>query len=344
MALQTRRPTGAVPWPVVLLEGPEKTGKTWQCAEFSACPRIGQMYWIDLGEGSADEYGAIPGARYLIVEHDGSFASIYNAVADVRAEAQRALAAGEPPVVLTVDTMTAEWETLKDWATNRARGSKSNRQRLAQDPHAEIVVAQTFWNDANSRHRKLMTLLLTFPGIVLLTARGKLVSVVDEKTGQPIEGQKEYRVEGQKGLAFDVSCWVRLHRDKPAIVVGSRSVHSGIRPGRDEPQELPADWTLEWLIFDALKCDPGTAHVRGLVELQPGDGPPDEAPATDEQKEHLLALIKKSGLDRDAGMALVNEEIKPAQVETWTELNCGQITRVIDRFTRFIAQEAGPKA
>lgn len=268
MAIKTRKPTGAVPWPLILLEGAEKAGKSWLCAEFSASDRIGAMYWIDLGEGSADEYGAIPGADYLIVEHDGSFAALYGAVEEIHRIAGQAAAKGEKPVVLTIDAMTAEWDLLKDWAHNCAKGSKGNRAKLAQDPHAEIVISQNYWNDANSRHRKLMKLLMTFPGIVLMTARGKQVAAIGDN-GQPIEGKKDYRVEGQKAIGFDASVWIRLSRDESAIVVGARSVHSGIRPGRDAPKTLPPDWDLEWFIFDALKCDPSNAHVRDLVEGKP---------------------------------------------------------------------------
>lgn len=268
MALKTRQPTGAVPWPLILIEGREKAGKSWACAEFSTSDRIGQMYWIDLGEGSADEYGAIPGANYLVVEHDGSFASLYGAVEEIHTIAGQAAAAGEKPVVLTIDAMTAEWDLLKDWAANRAKGSTSNRKKLAADPNAEITVSTNYWNDANARHGKLMRLLMTFPGIVLVTARGKEVAVIGDN-GQPVEGKKTYRVESHKNLAFDATCWVRVSRDAKAIVVGARSVHTGIRPGRDEPQVLHDDWNLEWLIFEALRCDPAKAHVRDLVEAKP---------------------------------------------------------------------------
>ncbi len=119
-----------------------------------------------------------------------------------------------------------------------------------------------------------MRLLMTFPGIAVMTARGKWVAAMGEN-GQPVEGKKEYKVEGQKSLAFDASCWVRLDRDNPGQVIGCRSVHTGIRPGHDDPKPLPSDWTLEWLIFDALKCDPREAHVRDVVELQPGDEAPE---------------------------------------------------------------------
>ena len=117
------------------------------------------------------------------------------------------------------------------------------------------------WNDAASRHRKLMTVLMTFPGIVLITARGGEVAAVED--GRPVEGKKAYRVEGHKSLAYDASCWVRLARDARPVVVGARSVHSGVRPGIDPPQALASDWSLEWLIFDVLKCDPAEAHAPG---------------------------------------------------------------------------------
>jgi hypothetical protein len=268
MPLKTRRPTGAVPWPVIIVEGGEKSGKTWSAAMLSTSDRIGQMYWIDLGEGSSDEYGAIPGVDYLIVEHDGSYSQIYDAVTEIHRLASEAAAKGEPPVALTIDSMTAEWDLLKDWASERAKGSASNRKKLAKDPNAEINISTNYWNDANSRHRKLMRLLMTFPGIVVMIARGKPVAAIGDN-GQPIEGRKEYRVEGHKTLGYDASCWIRLSRDEPPIVVGCRSVHTGIRPGRDEPMTLPEDWSLESVIFDALRCDPSTAHIRDLVDGKP---------------------------------------------------------------------------
>lgn len=296
MALKTRPPTGAVPWPLILIEGGEKSGKSWACAVLSASDKVGQTYWVDLGEGSADEYGAIPGANYLIAEHDGSFGSIYAAVEEIHKIATAALAAGGKPVVLVIDSMTTEWDWLKDWATNRAKGSNSNKRKLAADPAAEIVVSSNYWNDANGRHRKLMRLLMTFPGVAVMTARGKFVASIGEN-GQPIEGKKEYRVEGQKTLAFDASCWVRLSRDEPPIVVGARSVHTGIRPGRDEPQPMPEDWSLEWLIFEALKCDPAKAHTRDLVDAKPERSPEqirDEATKTKTTFERLGELFAEA--------------------------------------------------
>jgi hypothetical protein len=76
----------------------------------------------------------------------------------------------------------------------RARAAKSarNRELLKRDPHAEIVISQNLWNDAGARWRKLQTELLTFAGIVVVTARGKEVTEVDAN-GRLIEGRRPGR-------------------------------------------------------------------------------------------------------------------------------------------------------
>lgn len=299
-ALRTRRPTGRVPWPLILIEGPEKSGKSWACAQFSTSSRIGQMYWIDLGEGAADEYGAIPGANYLVVEHDGTWSQIVAAVEAVKAEAARAAQAGEPPVVLVIDSMTAEWDMLKDWASDKARSRHNakarryNRPELAADEEPKI--SMDLWNEANSRHRRLMTTLMTFPGVVLLTARGKDVAALDDK-GTPIPNAKEYRVEGHKTLGFDVSCWIRLDRTKPGTVIGVRSVYVGIRPGYDDPIELARDWTVEGIVFDTLGCAPAAAHTRNLTQLRPAE--PEPVPAAEPRPAPTATGVRDWALESD---------------------------------------------
>lgn len=262
--LNTRPPTGAVPWPFVLIEGPEKSGKSWSIAELSTSDKVGTVYWLDLGEGSADEYGAIPGTKYQVVVHDGSWWSILGQVDAVTAEAQRAVDAGEPPVVLAIDSGTALWELLKGWADSRAR------QRRNKGPNDEVTISMDLWNDAGARHGALITKLHHFPGIVVVTARGKEVAALDDN-GRPIEGQKVYKVEGQKNLAYDATVWVRYSREVPPRIIGARSVHYGVRPGVDEPKPTSAGFTLEGLIFNVLRCDPAKAHVRDVQPLSGGE-------------------------------------------------------------------------
>ncbi|AOT26046.1 RecA-like DNA recombinase [Mycobacterium phage Kersh] len=264
MTLKTRPPTGAVPWPLILVEGGEKAGKSWAAAVLSSSDKVGRTLWIDWAEGAADEYGAIPGARYEVIEHDGTWTSIMEQVRAARDEAQRAIDAGEKPVVLVIDSMTAEWDDLKEWVDTKARRRESNRKKLEKDPEAEIQITTDLWNLATARHKELMRVLMRFPGIVVMIARG--ADQVAMENGKPTS-QRTWKVEGQKNLAFDASVWVRLNRGEHPQIIGARSVHAGIIPGEDKPRRVP-DLTLEQLVFDILKCDPKTAHVRELESVQ----------------------------------------------------------------------------
>lgn len=284
--LDDREPTGAVSWPFVLIEGGEKTGKSWQMALLSASERVGRSWWLDLSEGGADEYGAIPGARYRVLNHDGSWRSMIGQVRAVRQEAANARERGDKPVCLFIDSGTLIWTGLSQWAEQLARRSPTGQRVLRENPNAEVTVTVTHWNKANKRWRELMTLLLTFPGIVVMSARGKYVAVMDDR-GKPLENVKEYKVEGQKDLAFDATVWVRMLRDGSVEIVGARSVHAGIRPGGDQPEKVRnGNFSLDWLIFDALRCDPDKAHVRDLRDL---DGDKGEAHEQTEQDKALAA-------------------------------------------------------
>jgi hypothetical protein len=278
--LKTHKPSGAVSWPLILVEGGEKSGKTWMFAELTASPRVGPSYLIDLTEGSAEEYGAVPGARYEVVELDGTFVDLIDQVENIAEVGAAELAAGRPPVVLGIDTMTVEWRALSEWANLRAASSDSNRKALAADPDAEIVITVDKWNAANKRHRRLMTRLMTFPGIVVMTARGKEVVEIDEN-GKPTKN-RTYKVEGHKDLAYDASVWIRLDRVAPPTIVGCRSVHVGMRPGNDEPRRVP-NLQLDRLIFDTLKCGSVPTAARQMTEavaaVEDRDDMPEEVAA-----------------------------------------------------------------
>ena len=322
--LKTRKPTGSVPWPMVLIEGNEKSGKSYAAAQFTACDRIGQAYWLDIGEGAADEYAAIPGADYLVVEHDGTWGDIIGQVQAVHAEAANAAKRGDRPVVLVIDSMTAEWNLLKDWTSHRARQSKAGKRALAADPDAEVKPAMNLWNDANQRHQALMHLLMTFPGIVIVTARGKEVASLDDN-GRPIVGSKEHKVEGHKDLAFDVTAWVSLSRDQAPRVMGVRSVHAGVRPGVDKPVTSP-QFSVEWLVFEVMKCDPAATHVRDhvrtdaaepvpepVVEVRPATVAPTE-PDWDALAEWVASADDVDALRRNWSMASKWDGARPDEV------------------------------
>ncbi|MFC1415414.1 AAA family ATPase [Streptacidiphilus cavernicola] len=266
-ALKLRQPTGIVPWPLILIEGEESAGKTYSAAQFSASERIGQTYWIDLSEGSADEYAAIPGARYMIIDHDGSYRDIVEQLRAVHAEARRAALAGEPPVVVVVDSASALWQMLKTWTTERARRSGRNAAKLQADPDDTFDIGMNLWNDATTRWMEVIHLLQTLPGIAIVTARGKQVTAVDED-GRPVVERgktvKDWRVQGQKDLAFDSSVWVRMFRDSDPQIIKARSLKLRIERGR--ALTVP-DFTIEDLVFNRLGCstDSQPRQITALV-------------------------------------------------------------------------------
>jgi hypothetical protein len=273
--LRTHAPTGRIPWPLILLEGQEKSGRSWSIAEFSKSDKIGTLYWIDLNEGAAEEYGAIPGANYQVVEMDtGDYHELLHVLELLHKEASRARDAGEKPVALGIDSGTAIWAGLKDWASSRARSSSRGQALLRKDPHAEVKISTNLWNDSAQRWRKIQTLLATFPGPVIITARGKEVAVIGPD-GNPVEGQREWSVDCHKELPYTATAWVRMQRTSPPMVIGARSVHAGIKPGADDPKPIEDPRAegrlLEWLIFDLLRVDAARVGTRDYREFTGGD-------------------------------------------------------------------------
>jgi hypothetical protein len=315
MTLRTRQPTGKVPPPVVLLEGETGSGRSWTAAELSASPKVGRTYWIELGdESTADQYGAIPNVRYEIVQPANAhevwdWHALYGACRDFRDETFRASDAGELPPVLVVDQIGAVWEMLSEWADNRARSSKKNKQLLAEDPNAEIDITSNYWNDATARWRKLMSLFLTSKGIVVLLSRGEEVTLFEN--GQPSK-KKTWKVAGQKSLPTSMPIWVRLTRDGNPRLIKLRAVSGGIQPGVDREQTVPR-FSLEWLIFERYGWDAATGGTREVVPMIAGQ----EAP---ESQMYVVLTVGVEEAPDEAGLRTVWNGIAPA-------LEKGEITQ-----------------
>lgn len=326
MALRTRKPTGKMAPPVVLVEGDEGAGKSWAAAELSASDKVGRTVWLQVGEVTADEYGQIPGVRYEIAEHDGTWRQIYGVVLDAKEEADHARKRGDKPMVLVIDTVGAIWELLSEWAYNRAKSTESNRKKLARDANAEIDITANFWNDANARWRKLMTAVLTFPGIVVLLSRGRETALIGPD-GKPVARQKDYRVDGQKNLAFDVPAWVRMTRGGVPQLIKLRSVRNGIQPG-ERPQPLPG-FTLEKFIFERLGYDPRTAEDRQVVPLAAGS----DAPLSDAAAVIELAI---NAAEDTPQLRQAHAKVKPA-------LDKGDITEAESEYLYALVQRRKPQ-
>jgi hypothetical protein len=320
--IRSRKASGTVAPPFILLEGEEGAGKTWNAVQMSRSPRVGQTYAIELGETRIDEYGGLmEGASIELIEHDGSYHQILDQALAVKAEAARAKAAGEPPVVLLWDSFTFFWDGLRDWITERAKGSNSNKAKLAQDPAAEVDVGRHLWNDAESRYSRVTNQLMTFPGIVLVTARGKWVSATDPRTGQPYrDGRKEYRVESHKSLPYAVGAWLRFTRDNDPQVIACKSGHVGVKYERDSRGQEQNTETisapkgrdlLDYLIFDVIKYDATRANSEQLRTFTPG-ALLDEERVTDaaaENPQQVRRFKSREEQRDDAKSGLTPEEI-----------------------------------
>lgn len=293
--LRTRRPTGKPGWPRMLLSGDEGSGKSWTLAQMSADERLGEMLWFEIGAGeqTADEYGAIPGARYQIVEHDGTFADIYHQLCAAWDYAKGVEERGEPPIPLAWDSMTGLWQMLCAWGDLVARRREA-KKLTRNDEHADTSrvyspeylaqMAPDIWNLVNRRWNMIMTKLLTWPGPVAYTAREKLVTPFDEKGNPDAKAPKEWTLEAQKGLGYASTVWVRLTRDTNPKLVKLRSVREGVAVEADpkKPRPIPgARLNLPHLVFDVIGCEAGTTRApehRDLNadQVMPGEESPED--------------------------------------------------------------------
>jgi hypothetical protein len=219
MTLKTRKPTGKPPWPITLLAGVEKAGKSYAAAQASASPLIGRTFWFTQGEDDPDEYGAIEGARFEIVQHDGTFRSLLN---NLRA------AAAEPndparPNLIVLDSASRLWALLSDEAQERANHRWAKRRANAGKdlPEDGATIGTDLWNNATARWNAVMNVLREHQGPSIVTARLGFKAVIEN--GEP-NGKREWKVEAQKGLPFDVGVVVQLHARGEAYLTGVRSM------------------------------------------------------------------------------------------------------------------------
>lgn len=218
MTIKTRRPTGKPSWPITLIAGAEKAGKSWACAEASASDLIGRTLWVGAGEDDPDEYGNIPGADFEIVEHDGTYRGILAAVTDAAAEP-----AGDKPTLLIVDSMTRIWDLLCDEAqqvANRRARAKAERYNKPV-PTEDVQITMDLWNVAKDRWDAIVDALRAHQGPVLVTARLEEVTLLDDN-GKPT-AEKMLKVKGHKSLPYDVGAIVELPQRGEAWLRGVRS-------------------------------------------------------------------------------------------------------------------------
>lgn len=302
--LRTRKPTGRVQYPLVLVEGEDKSGKSFTLAQFAASPRVGQVFYLDLGDGTLDEYARL--GNYELLVHDGTFTSIIEQI-----EAACAVPSDpERPNVVGVDGGTYLWSLLKSWTDRRARNSHKVQQLLREDPDAEVDPAMNLWNDAKDRWARVMQALKLFPGIGIVTAVGREVSKVEK--GVPVAGQTEWSIDAEKTTTSWVSAWVRLRRDpRDARLVGVRSLDIQLPRGG---LVLPDQNMLDHLVFNVLGAgtgkDGGSFGDATAVQMKVGV-------AVNEAKAKVLTAVVR------AYEGLTGDEAKDEAKRLWEAYELG---------------------
>lgn len=317
---QTRRPTGKPSWPIVLLAGAEKAGKSYNAAFASTSAHVDRTFWISCAEPDPDEYGAIPGADFEIVPHDGTYRSTLEAIRWAVAQP-----AGDGKVNLIVlDSAGRAWALLSDMAQYEmdarimAKAAKYNRTA----PHPDDIsrIDQDLWNTANQRWNHIMTELRKHRGPVILTARLELQTVMVD--GAPTK-DKWWKVVAQKGLPFDCEVVVQLPTFGEVYVSSVKS----LKYHPDPSVNVYDAFTVEQLWRNMGVLDAGATAARNQTEADPSDGA--------EAAKAALASLRK--LATDSGWELTDVVKEWAAQTDGGDLRSCTNAAAINRFAEELA-------
>lgn len=234
--LKTRRPTGKPTWPMLLLAGGEKCGKSYSAAALSTSDLVDRTFWIEIGEGSADLYGAMPGARYEIVEHDGSYPSLLDTAEAIVAIPRGA--SGKPHAIV-VDSVTELWDLL------------GNEQASIAKQRGKDTITMDQWNAAKRRWRRFLDTLRKHDGPVIFTARFEQVTVVIDGKPATVDGRKngaplkEWKVRAEKNLPFEVDGVVQIPHPRQYFLTGMRTMVPELQVPSGGNLRLPDAFSLD---------------------------------------------------------------------------------------------------
>ena len=294
----TRKPSGKPGFPLVLLAGVEGSGKTWAAAEATGLPDVDRAFFIEVGESMADEYGAVPGADFEIIEHDGTVGQIREAIAWA---SQQPAAEGKYNM-LVLDSMTEVWSLLSDNAQHIAN---QRHRKKGRGGGGDAQITMDLWNRATDTWNGIVNQCRAFPGPVLLTARLKVVTLLDDK-GQPTK-HRDWKIEAQKNLGYQVQ-----------VVLQARA---------------PRQWTLTKIATtsEALRLEPGKSitfddfSVGKLLESMgitaQAEASTFVAPQTDESlsDEAQQAAEQRAVAERQAEQQRKAQEERKADLQAWAD-------------------------
>jgi len=205
MTIQKRKPSGLPTWPITLLAGREGTGKSFTAAEASASPLVSGADWISFGEKDPDDYGTLPGVRFDIIDHDGTFRSVVDTILELNAQPVES----EQPRLLVLDSGTRVWQLLgKDaQAAANAHAVAVARAHRRPEPTGNVDIGD-FWKVAAEQWEELMLALKAHQGPVIVTARLEQVALLDDN-GRPT-GDRAWKVQAHKSLPYDANVIVEM--------------------------------------------------------------------------------------------------------------------------------------
>ncbi|WP_208874934.1 hypothetical protein [Streptomyces sp. PBH53] len=301
---RSRKPTGRPNPPIILLTGPEKTGKSYEAAKGSGSDLIGMTYWIEIGgtEGTADYYGRVPGARYEIVPHDGSYQDILDAIRWVNHQPR----VDGKPNMLVIDSMTSLWDMLSDeialHARQRAvRKAQRNRSRVPtlDDP---VVIDSDLWNRAKDRWGEVLWLLRRHSGPCLLIARQEIVTAFEND--KPTKNTTR-KVKAEKNLPAAVDAIVELHSLGEAWLTGVRTLHMPIQPG--ETQRF-RDFTVDALLRRLGLED--AVETRSVSEVSPDADLQEDGAHASQSAPRPTTARQAPGLTGEHAVELIREALR----------------------------------
>jgi len=278
---------------MILLAGVEKSGKTYACAAFSASDLVDRTFYIEVGEGTADQYGALPGARFEMVEHDGSWAGILAACEAAVSEP----VTGKPHAII-LDSASELWGLLSDEQASIA--VKRGKDTITMDQ----------WNAAKKRWRKVIDTLRRNRGPVFITARYEQVTVM--KNGKPTT-DKVWKVRAEKDLGFEVDGIITMTEPRKPFIAGVRTIAFNVPAGGfapKDPEHFDLDQFLRKLNIDDTaervyiprKEDPDA--YRPSPDAVADDEIPDtptppraNSGISDRTRRQMFAVLTKAGID-----------------------------------------------
>lgn len=288
MALQLRKLTGKPSWPITLLAGGEKVGKTWAAVAAASSDLIGRCIWFPLGEDDPDEYKLIPGfidEKFDLVEHDGTYRGLIGQMRDAHTEPQK----DDKPTLWVLDSGSRLWDLLSGMAQREANSRRDAKARKFKQPvpeDEEADIASDLWNTATDRWYYVLDELKAHNGPVIITARMEITTVFGAD-GKPTK-EKAQKILAQKRLPFDVGNIIEMPSRGETYLTGVRSVKLSQLAPRVEFKDFTFD-----LLWRRLGLEDG-AGARTHTGIDRDDKP---AIAAEAARQDLRTICEKNGWD-----------------------------------------------